>query len=132
MKSGQVVTGIINGIADSYETPDILQLLPNNKLSELTSRETVGTYRRVYLTDRVVSQTVVTKAEPDELGRDGTVNHTVLYKFDRATEHDGARYVFDVDDFAENAKAGKYNFPMPPMPELKHPLDLPPVLEMTP
>jgi len=129
VKSGQVVTGIINGIADQYETPDILQLLPNNKLSELTDRETVGTYRRVFLTDRVVAQTVVTKAEPDELGRDGTVNHTVLYKFDWATEHDGARYVFDVDDFAENAKAGKYNFPMPQMPELKHPLDYPPALE---
>lgn len=129
MKSGQVVTGIINGTAQQYESPDILQLLPNGKLSELIDRETLGTYRRVFLTDRVIAQTAVTEAEPDSLGRSGTVNHTVLYKFDSSIEHDGARYVFDIDDFADNARAGKYNFHMPPMPQLKHPLDCPPTLE---
>lgn len=129
MKSGQVVNGIIDGIAVQYETPDILQILPNSKLSELTGRETVGKTRRVFLTERVVAQTVVTKAEPDELGRDGTVNHTVIYGFDSAVTHDGARYVFDVDDFADNVRAGKYNFKMPKTPTLTHPLELPPPLE---
>lgn len=129
MKSGQVVSGIIDGLAIQYESPDILQILPNHKLSELTDRTIIGTYRRVFLTDRVVAQTVVTEAEPDELGRDGTVNHTVIYQFDRAVEHDGAKYVFDIDDFADNVRAGKYNFPMPPMPTLKNPLDHPPTLE---
>lgn len=132
MKSGQVVTGILNGTADQFETPDILQILPNTKLSELIDRQTLGTYRRVFLTERVVAQTVVTEAEPDGLGRDGIVNHTIVYQFDRTTEHDGARYVFDVDDFADNARAGKYNFTMPPLPTLKHPLDPPPPLELTP
>jgi len=131
VKSGQLVTGIINGIATQYETPDILQILPNGKLSQLIDRETIGTYRRVFLTDRVIAQTSVTEAEPDSLGRSGVVNHTVLYKFDRSIEHDGARYVFDIDDFADNARAGKYNFRMPRLPELKHPLDSPPTLEET-
>jgi len=129
MKSGQVVTGILNGLADSYETPDILQLLPNDKLSELTGKETIGTYRHVFIKDRVVAQTIVTQAEPDNLGRDGTVNHTVLYKFDAYTEHDGLIYPFDYKQFATDARAGKYNFTMPPLPELKRPLDPPPPLE---
>lgn len=132
MKSGQVVTGIINGIADQYETPDILQLLPNGKLAQLIDRETLGAYRRVFVSDRVVAQTMVTKSEPDEHGRDGIVNHTVLYKFDATVEHDGIPYVFDYSQFTEDALAGKYNFTMPQLPELKHPLDFPPELEMQP
>lgn len=130
MKSGQVVTGIINGIADQYETPDILQILPNIKLSELTDRRTLGIHRHVFITDRVVAQTVVSEADPDELGRNGTINHTVLYKFDATTQHDGILYVFNYDQFADNAREGKYNFVMPDMPELKKPLDYPPKLEV--
>ena len=132
MKSGQIVTGIINGLADQYETPDILQLLPNGKLSELTARETIGTYRNVFVTDRVVAQTCVYEAERDSLGRTGTVNHTVLYKFDPTTEYDGTQYTFDYQQFAKDARAGKYNFPMPPMPELKRPLDYPPEMDVQP
>lgn len=132
MKSGQVVTGIINGIADQYETPDILQILPNSKLSILTDREILGAHRHVFRSDRVASQTVVTKSDPDELGRDGILNHTVLYKFDASTQHDGITYIFDYEQFAEDALAGKYNFIMPPLPELKHPLDYPPKMEVTP
>jgi len=131
VKSGQVVTGIINGIADHFESPDILQILPNGKLSILTDRETLGVHRHVFRSDRVVAQTVVTKADPDELGRDGILNHTVLYKFDATTEHDSINYIFDYEQFAEDALAGKYNFCMPKMPELKHPLDLPPNMEVT-
>lgn len=130
MKKGQFYKGMINGVEESYESPDLLQLLPSDKLSMLWDRETLGTYRHVFLTERVVAQTVVSKAEPDDLGRDGIVNHTVLYRFDPYVEHDGARYVFDVDDFAENARAGKYNFPMPLAPELKRPLDYPPEMEV--
>jgi len=132
VKSGQVVTGIINGIADQYETPDILQLLPNGKLAQLIDRETLGAYRRVFVSDRVVAQTMVTKSEPDEHGRDGIVNHTVLYKFDASTTHDNIQYVFDYNQFTDDALAGKYAFAMPPIPELKHPLDPPPEMEITP
>ena len=131
MKSGQVVTGIINGIADHFESSDILQILSNGKLSILTDREILGSHRHVFRSDRVVAQTVVTKADPDELGRDGTVNHTVLYKFDATTQHDGINYIFDYEQFAEDALAGKYNFSMPPLPELKHPLSFPPAMEMS-
>ena len=132
MKSGQVVTGIINGIATQYESPDILQISPNGKLSELIDRDTVGVYRNTFVRERVVAQTVVTEAEPDELGRNGTVNHTVLYKFDSHTEQDGAQYTFDYEQFAQDARNGKYSFPMPDMPELKRPLAFPPALEVKP
>jgi hypothetical protein len=130
MRSGQIVTGIINGIADQFESPDVLQILPMSKLSELIDRETLGSYRRVFLAERVVAQTVVTKSKQDEHGRDGIVNHTVLHQFDSYVTHEGVKYVFDVDDFAENARAGKFNFKMPSLPEVKKPLDYPPEMEV--
>lgn len=132
MRSGQFYKGMINGVEESYESPDLLLLLPNEKLSVLWDRETVGTYRHIFLTERVVAQTVITKAEPDELGRDGIINHTVLYKFDATIQHDGITYIFDYEQFAKDARAGKHNFPMPPTPELKQPLDPPPEKEVNP
>ncbi len=131
MKSGQFYKGMINGVEETYESPDILLLLPSEKLSILWDRETVGTYRHIFLTERVIAQTVITKAEPDDLGRDGIINHTILYKFDATTQHDGIIYIFDYEQFAKDARAGKYNFSMPPSPELKHPLDPPPAMEVT-
>ena len=130
MKSGQFYKGMIEGVEETYESPDLLLLLPSEKLSILWDRETVGTYRHIFLTERVIAQTVIIKAEPDELGRDGIINHTVLYKFDATTQQDNITYIFDYEQFAKDARAGKYNFPMPPAPELKHPLDSPPAMEM--
>jgi hypothetical protein len=131
MKSGQFYKGMINGTEDTYESPDLLLILPSEKLSILWDRETLGSYRRVFLTERVVAQTVIEPAVPDDLGRDGIVNHTVLYKFDSTITHDGMAYVFDYEQFAKDARAGKYNFKMPEVPELKKPLDYPPPMEVT-
>ena len=132
MKSGQFYKGMINGTEDTYESSDLLIILPSEKLSVLWDRDVLGTYRHVFLTERVVAQTVITEAEPDDLGRDGIVNHTVMYKFDAVVQHDGIAYVFDYEQFAKDARAGKYNFPMPPTPELKRPLDYPPAWEVEP
>jgi len=129
MKSGQFVKGMINGVEDMFESPDLLQILPNEKLVELYI-ERVGIYSRVFVSERVIARTVVAKADPDDLGRDGIINHTVLYKFDQYTIHDGARYVFDQDFFVMDVKAGKYQFTMPPTPVLKRPLDYPPAMEV--
>jgi len=132
VKSGQFYKGMINGTEDTYESSDLLIILPSEKLSVLWDRDVLGTYRHVFLTERVVAQTVITEAEPDDLGRDGIVNHTVMYKFDAVVQHDGIAYVFDYEQFAKDARAGKYNFPMPPTPELKRPLDYPPAWEVEP
>jgi hypothetical protein len=131
MNSGQFVKGMINGTEEAYESRDILQILPMTKLSILWDLDRVGTYRRVFLDERVIAQTVITIAEQDEHGRDGIVNHTVLHKFDASTTHDGIKYVFDSEQFARDAKTGKYNFKMPPCPELKTPLDEPSPMEIT-
>lgn len=132
MRSGQFYKGMINGIEEIYESPDLLLILPSEKLSILWDKDSVGTYRHTFLTERVVAQTVITEAEPDELGRNGIINHTILYKFDATTQHDGLTYIFDYGQFAKDARAGEYNFSMPQAPELKQPLDLPPELEVKP
>lgn len=126
MKSGQFFKGMINGVEQSYESPDILQVLPSSKLNQLWDIDVVGVYSRAFKTERVIAKTVVEKAVPDEHGRDGITNHTVLYRFDAFAIHDGARYQFDEDQFIQDLKEGKYNFKMPPQPELKKPLSLPP------
>jgi hypothetical protein len=130
MKSGQFYKGMINGVEETYESPDLLLLLPSEKLAVLWDRETLGTYRHIFLTERVIAQTVIIEAEPDDLGRDGIVNHTVLYKFDATVTHDGLTYIFDYEQFAKDARQGKYNFKMPNAPELKKPLDYPPLMEV--
>jgi hypothetical protein len=132
MKSGQFYKGMINGVEESYESPDLFQVLPADKLNELWDLSHVGRYRRVFLNERVVAQSVVSEAEPDDMGRDGIINHTVLHRFDLYTTHEGAIYRFDIDKFAEEARAGKYDFPMPDKPQLKKPLDYPPRLEVKP
>ena len=131
MRAAQFVKGIINGIAESYESSNLFQILPADKLTAIWDIDRLGTYNRVFLSERVVTKTVVTPSVPDELGRSGTVNHTVLYKFDPNIEHDGIRYLFPEEQFKTDAQAGKYkNIIMPPLPELKRPLDVPTALEM--
>jgi len=131
LKAAQFYKGIINGIADSYESPDLFQVLPADKLSVLWDIDRVGTYNHVFLSEHVVTKTVVTQAVPDELGRSGTINHTILYRFDPNIEHNGVRYVFPEEQFKIDARTGKYqNIKMPPAPELKRPLDYPPPMEV--
>jgi hypothetical protein len=128
MKSAQIVSGIINGIADQYESPNVLQVLPIDKLSELTSIERINSepYSRVFLSELVTAEALVFPSEPDNLKRSGIVNHTVIHRFDSVIERDGYFYIFPREQFERDARAGRLRFKMPPMPELKKPLDSPP------
>lgn len=129
MRSGQFYKGMINDVEATYESPDLLQLLPSDKLNILWDREKLGLHRRVFLSDRVITLTLIAPAVPDEHGRDGIINHTIIYKFDSYTTHDGAKYIFDREQFEQDIRLGKYDLKMPPAPELKRPLDPPPILE---
>jgi hypothetical protein len=131
MKSAQVVSGVINGVSDQYETPHILQIIPIDKLSELTSIERVREepYALVFLSELITAAVHVFPAEIDTLKRSGIVNHTVIHKFDNVIERDGYSYTFPKEQFERDARAGKLHFKMPPLPELKKPLDYPPAPE---
>jgi hypothetical protein len=130
MKSAQFFKGMINGTEAQYESPDLIQLLPGEKLNALWDQERIGTHNRIFLDERAVAKTVITQSEPDEHGRLGIINHTIIYRFDATIEHDGIQYLFPNEQFAKDARAGKFNFKMPPTPELKKPLDYPPKLEV--
>jgi hypothetical protein len=130
MKTAQFIKGMIDGTEVSYESPDLLQLLPSEKLSILWDQERIGTHNRIFLDEHAIAKTVVTQSEPDEHGRLGVINHTVIYRFDASVEHDGIQYLFPNEQFAKDARAGKFAFKMPPAPELKKPLDTPPKLEV--
>lgn len=132
MKSAQFYKGMINGTEDSYESPDLLQVIPKEKLPDLWDIDEIGTYSRVFLKERIIAKTIVFKPEDDILGRSGIINHTVLYRFDLYTVKDGVRYKFDEEQFLQDAREDRFNFEMPPKPELKIPLDLPPPLEVNP
>jgi hypothetical protein len=127
VKSAQIVSGIINGVADQYESPNVLQVLSSEKLGQLLSIERVRPepYYNVFLSDFVVACTVVVPSELDDLHRTGTVNHTVIHRFDSVIERDGYFYEFPKNKFERDARTGKLRFKMPPLPELKKPLDAP-------
>jgi hypothetical protein len=129
MQSAQVVSGIINGVADDFYSANALRLLPIEKIDQLTSRINIQTkpYYRVFLNELVTAAVMVYPADPDRLKRDGIVNHTVIHKFDSTIEHDGYLYQFPKDQFEKDARIGKLQFKMPPLPtEIKKPLDNPP------
>ena len=132
MKSAQFYKGMINGTEDSYESPDLLQVIPAEKLTELWDKTEIGVYPRIFLKERIVAKTVISKPEDDILGRSGIINHTVIYRFDNYTEKDGVRYKLDEEQFLRDAQENRFNFEMPPTPTLKIPLDLPPPLEVKP
>jgi hypothetical protein len=128
MKSAQIVSGILKGVADQYESLDLLQVLSIDKLSELTSIERTRKepYSRVFLSELATAEVHVFPSEPDNLKRSGIVNHTVIHRFDSVIERDGYFYTFPREQFERDARAGRLQFKMPPMPELKKPLDPPP------
>lgn len=126
MRSAQFVKGMIGGVEVSYESPLLLEILSPEKLAPMWDANQIGTHKRIVSADRYTAKTVVSKSEPDEYGRVGIVNHTVIHQFDLSREVDRAKYVLDLEDFRRNARNGTYDFKMPPMPELKKPLGPPP------
>ncbi len=118
MKSGQFIRGKIDGIQKHYESPDIGKLLPSEKLCDLADYFEIGEYPRFFKQERVLARTVVAPAENTDGRAGGITNHTVLYQFDRATTHETAPYIFDLDTFILEIQAGKRKFKMPPTPKL--------------
>jgi len=129
MRSAQFVKGMIGGVEVTYESPGLMEILSPQKLAPMWDQQQIGTYPRYVSQDRYISLTVITKSEPDEFGRIGIVNHTVIHQFDMSQEKDRAKYSFDAEDFRQKAQRGLLKFKMPSMPELKKPLDAPPAPE---
>jgi hypothetical protein len=61
MKSAQFFKGMINGTEAQYESPDLIQLLPGEKLNALWDQERIGTHNRIFLDERAVAKTVITQ-----------------------------------------------------------------------
>jgi hypothetical protein len=128
MKSGQFVIGMVNGNNESYESPDLAQLLPADKLGvlwDLAKTRGVGTHSYIDYDERVIARTTVTNTPADEMGRKGTLNHTVIFKFDSHIYHDGVRYDFNVNDFAVAYQSGKLQIQTVATPKLSNPLPKP-------
>lgn len=121
MQSGQFVRGKIDGIQRNYESPDLDQILPQEKLAELADYSEVGEYTRFFKKERVLTKTVVVKADNSDGRRGGVINHTVMYQWAKSFTHDTASYVFDVDKFIDEIIADKRKFKMPLMPN--YPMD---------
>jgi hypothetical protein len=131
MKSAQIVYGVINNVADQWESPNVSQVISSENLSKLLKIERIRKepYPNVFLSELVVAMTKVVASEKDNLHRDSTVNHTVVHRFDSVIERDGYFYAFPREQFERDARADKLRFKMPPFPEIKKPLDLPPAPE---
>lgn len=131
MRSGQFYRGKIDGIQKHFESPNLAEILPSEKLSELASNTVIGEYPRFFKQEKVVAKTVVKEADNTDGRKGGTVNYTVMYRFDQTVKHDGLKYVFPLDDFITEILAGKRRFKMPPAPTLPDSgfLSYPPPLE---
>ena len=127
MESAQFVKGMINGSEVEYTTSNLMEIVGSTQeLAPMWDQKYVGVYKRVRSLQRYTAMTVITKSEPDEFGRIGIVNHTVIYQFEPNKIEDRTKYTFDVEDFRQKAYRGLLDFKMPPLPELKTPLDKPP------
>jgi hypothetical protein len=127
MKSAQFIKGMINGVEVEYTTQNLMEVVGSaQELAPMWDQKYLGTFPRIRSQQRYTALTVVTKSEPDEFGRYGIVNRTVIYQFEPSKTENRVKYGFDAEDFRQKAHQGYFNFKMPPMPELKKPLDLPP------
>jgi hypothetical protein len=131
MRAGQFYSGKIDGIQKYYQTPEILNILPKDKLAELREYTDPGEYPRFFKTEKVLTKTIIRPAENSDGRRGGITNHTVLYKFDQTIEKDTLQYIFPLEDFITEILAGKRRFKMPPLPELTETgiIDYPPAIE---
>jgi hypothetical protein len=118
MQSGQFYRGKIDGIQKHYESPNLSEILPYDKLQELADNTVLGEYPRFFKNEKVLAKTVVSPAENSDGRKGGVTNHTVLYRFDQTVTHDGLQYVFPLEDFIAEILAGKRRFKMPPAPDL--------------
>lgn len=130
MKAAQFYTGKINGFEDNFETSNLTDLLDIDKIDMLKAYNRVGKpLQRFFKNERVIALVEAYQVvNGDESGRSGIQARGILYKFDKYITHDDLPYVFPEENFVEELQGGK-KLKMPPLPELKKPLDAPPPLE---
>ena len=131
MKAAQFFTGKINGYEQNYETPNLIDLLDIDKLGILKGHTDTSKPKCLFFKDeRVIARAEAYKVENgDESGRSGIQTRGILYKYDYGIEHEGIQYLFPTAQFIDDLKQTGKRLKMPPMPELKKPLDPPPPLE---
>jgi hypothetical protein len=118
MKSGQFVKGKIDGIQKTFKSPGIRELIPKDKMAELENCFEIGEYNQFFKQARALIKTVVTPAENTDGRKDGVINHTVIYSYDASVEHNGLKYIFDMETFVNEVLSGKRQLKMPPFPQL--------------
>jgi hypothetical protein len=130
MKSAQFFKGKIGGYEQSFETINLIEMLPLDKLSELLDYNTINKpCQRYFKAERVLALVEAYKIENgDASGRSGIQTRGILYKFDKTTKLDDLDYLFPEEQFVTLLYTGK-RLKMPSLPELKKPLDSPPPLE---
>lgn len=130
MKSAQFFKGKIDGYEQSFETLNLIEMLPLDKLSDLMDYSIIGKPKQRYFkAERVLALVEAYRVENgDASGRGGIQTRGVLYKFERTARLDDLDYLFPEEQFVNMLYAGK-RLKMPPMPQIKKPLDPPPPLE---
>jgi len=118
MKTGQFYRGKIDGIQKNFESPNLDKILPTEKLADLANYNEIGEYPRFFKNEKVLTKTVITKAENSDGRRGGIINFTVLYGFEQTVTQDSIKYVFPLEDFIAEILMGKRRFRMPPAPVL--------------
>ena len=132
MRSGQFYRGKIGGVQKHYESPNLEQLLPSEKLAELASYDEVGFYPRFFRAENTIAQIQVEPAENTDGRRGGITVHVVLYRFDAGLTHESVPYVFDTEKFIKELQHGARRFKMPEVPDLPEDsgyIDCPPQIE---
>jgi hypothetical protein len=133
MKSGQFVKGKIDGIQKLFRSPELTRILTPEKIQELEDTTDIGEHPQFSRQARALIKTVVTPADNSDGRRGGVINHTVIYAYDQAVEHDGLKYIFDTESFINEVLAGKRKFKMPNRPKLPDSdsglIELPPPIE---
>lgn len=123
MKVGQFVIGIFDGTTKPYQSKGVEKLLDEDEFNKLWRLNKAGIWIYVNPEQRVVARTVVEETNDGEYtGRKGTINHTVIVRFDESTYKDGCLYHIDASsvtrELAQNTAVLFYPFPE----ELKQPL----------
>jgi hypothetical protein len=130
MKSAQFFKGKIDGFEQSFETVNLIEMLPLDKLSDLMAYDIINKpCQRYFKADRVLALVEAYRVENgDVAGRSGIQTRGILYKFEKTVKCDGLDYLFPEDQFVSLLYAGK-RLKMPLLPELKKPFDAPPPIE---
>ena len=95
MKNGQFIVGMVDGTIDSFQSEGVETLIPSDSLRflyDLGKHNKNGTFVFKWENERAISKTIIIQKSDGE-GRLGTINHTVIAKFE------GMSDILDHTDF---------------------------------